>query len=159
MSTTNKHIKISTIYTKESNIEVPDAVALLQEQPSEIQTELACQSSFTPVVFKEEESFEVDLSFQIECMYKNNHLYTLNFVQSGIFTLCDYEEKEQIEEALAVDCPNIIFPYARLHAHQISNQTGLAPVLIQEINFKELYYKEIGKHIFNDKEQQKEHIT
>jgi len=145
MSTTNQHIKISTIYTKESNIEVPDAVILLQEQLPEVETELGCQSSFTPIVFKKEDSFEVDLSFQIESKYKNDYLYILNFVQSGIFTLYDYEGEEQVEEALAVDCPNIIFPYARLHAHQISNQTGFAPVLIQEINFKELYYKEIGK--------------
>jgi preprotein translocase subunit SecB len=145
MSTTNQHIKISAIYTKESNIEVPDAVVLLQEPLPEVETELACQSSFTPITFKEEESFVVDLSFQIESKYNNDYLYILNFVQSGIFTLYDYEGKEQLEEALAVDCPNIIFPYARLHAHQISNQTGFAPVLIQQINFKELYYKEIGK--------------
>ena len=145
MSTINQHIKISAIYTKESNIEVPNGSILLQEQPPEVETELSCQSSFTPIVFREEDSFEVNLSFQIECKYDNNYLYILNFVQSGIFTLYDYEEKEQIEEALAVDCPNIIFPYARVHAHQISNQTGFSPVLIQEINFKELYYKEIDK--------------
>jgi len=145
MSTTNKHIKISAIYTKESNIEAPDAVTLLQEQPPEIETELGCESSFTPTMFRGENSYEVNLSFQIKCKYNNDYLYILNFVQSGIFTLCNYEEESQIEEALAVDCPNIIFPYARLHAHQISNQTGFAPVLIQEINFKELYYKEIGK--------------
>jgi len=145
MSTTNKHIKIISIYTKESNIKAPDAVPFLEEQPSEFQTGISCQSSFTPILFREEESFEVDLSFQIECKYESNYLYTLNFTQSGIFTLYDYKGKEQLEEALAVDCPNIIFPYARLHAHQITNQTGFAPVLLQEINFKKLYYKEIGK--------------
>lgn len=145
MSTNNPHIKISAIYTKESNIEVPDAVVFLQKQPPEVQTELACQSGFTPITFKEEESFEVNLSFQIESKYKNDYLYLLNFVQSGIFTLYDYEKEEQLKEALAVDCPNIIFPYARLHAHQISNQTGFPPILLQEIDFKDLYYKEIGK--------------
>jgi len=141
MSTT----KISAIYTKESNIEVPDAVVLLQEQPFDIETELSCQSSFAPITFNEEKSFEVDLSFQIESKYNNDYIYILNFVQSGIFALYDYEGEEQLKEALAVDCPNIIFPYARLHAHQISNQTGFAPVLIQQIDFKELYYKDIGK--------------
>ena len=145
MSTKNKHIKISAVYTKESSIEVPDAVRYLQEQPPEVETDLACQSGFSSISFNKEKAFEVELSFQITSKYEDSYLYILNFIQSGIFTLCHYKDESEIEEALAVDCPNIIFPYARLHAHHITNQTGFSPILIQEINFKELYYNEIGK--------------
>ena len=33
----------------------------------------------------------------------------------------------------------IILPYARLHATNITTQTGLSPVMIQNMNFEELY--------------------
>jgi len=46
---------------------------------------------------------------------------------------------------LAVDCPNIIFPYARQYVSTITGLTSLPVSLIQDINFKELYYNEIGK--------------
>ena len=55
------------------------------------------------------------------------------------------EQVNESLEALAVDIPNILFPYARLHAELITKSTGLHPVLMQEIDFKEIYYKEIGK--------------
>ena len=46
---------------------------------------------------------------------------------------------EDLELVLAIECPEIILPYARLHATTVTTQTGLSPVMIQNINFEELY--------------------
>ena len=72
-------------------------------------------------------------------------LYILNFSYAGLFELNNFKDEEETEEALAVDCPNIIFPYASQYVSFVTGLTTLPTSLIQEINFKELYYKEIGK--------------
>ncbi|BCV05017.1 MAG: hypothetical protein CM15mV96_410 [uncultured marine virus] len=55
-----------------------------------------------------------------------------------MFTPKNYTQKD-LELVLAIDCPEIILPYARLHATTVTTQTGLSPVMIQNINFEELY--------------------
>ena len=145
-----KKIIIDTIYLKESNIEIPNQVEIFGKEISEVKCDLCCQSEFQKISFDEKETHEVNLSFQIASIGKVDqsndlHLYTLNFIQSGLFRLEGYKKEDELLETLAVDIPNIIFPYARLHAELITKSTGLHPVLMQEINFKEVYYKEIGK--------------
>ena len=146
----DKKIIIDTIYLKESNIEIPNQVEIFGKEIPEVKCDLSCQSDFQKMFFDEKETYEVNLSFQIASIGKvdqsnNLHLYTLNFIQSGLFRLEGYKKEDEALEALAVDIPNILFPYARLHAELITKSTGLHPVLMQEIDFKEIYYKEIGK--------------
>tara|TARA_R100001510_G_scaffold3270_1_gene2600 strand:- start:258 stop:710 length:453 start_codon:yes stop_codon:yes gene_type:complete len=145
-----KKIIIDTIYLKESNIEIPNQVEIFGKEIPEVKCDLSCQSNFQKIFFDEKETYEVNLSFQIASIAKvdqsnNLHLYTLNFIQSGLFRLEGYKKEDEALETLAVDIPNILFPYARLHAELITKSTGLHPVLMQEIDFKEIYYKEIGK--------------
>ena len=144
-----KKIIIDTIYLKESNIETPNQVEIFGKEIAEVKCDLSCQSDFKKIFFDEKETYEVGLSFQIASSCKvdqyNLHLYTLNFIQSGLFRLEGYKKEDEALETLAVDIPNILFPYARLHAELITKSTGLHPVLMQEIDFKEIYYKEIGK--------------
>ena len=139
-----KNIIIEAIYLKESNIETPNQLEIFEEKITKIDTDLAWQSGFQNTSINKKERYEVSLSFQIESKFKNNYLYILKYIQAWLFTIQGYKQKE-LYEILAVDCPNMLFPYARLHANYLTAQTGLAPVLMQEINFKELYYKEIGK--------------
>ena len=90
-------------------------------------------------------SYEVTLNIEICTRDNNTNLYILNFTYAGLFQLTNFKDEEEIKEALAIDCPNIIFPYARQYVSTITGYTTLPTSLIQEINFKELYYKEIGK--------------
>lgn len=43
---------------------------------------------------------------------------------------------------LAVMCPNILFPYLRALVSDVSVRAGFAPVLLNPINFEELYQKQ-----------------
>lgn len=137
-------IKISTIYLKESSIEVPEAPDIFLKSFEETTTDLNCQSSFTQSN-EYENVYEVTLNIEICTRNKDFNLYILNFTYAGLFQLNNFKNQEQTEEALAVDCPNIIFPYARQYVSLITGLTSLPTSLIQEIDFKQLYYKEIGK--------------
>jgi len=137
-------IIIEKIYLKESNIEAPNQLEIFEESINTTNTELGCQTAFQNAVFKKRDCYEVTLSLQLATKSEGQFLYVINFIYAGLFRIEGCDEDKQ-SEILAVDCPNILFPYARLHADYVTKSTGLPAVILQEIDFKELWYEEIGK--------------
>jgi len=140
----SKQINIKKIFLANSEINVLDPVNSMQLDDYTVDTEMNCKSEYTEMTYNKVEIYMVALQFQIFCNVKNDPMYNMNFSQNGFFSLKGYEH-EEVEEALAIECPQILMPYARLHAEYLTKNTGLAPTLIQDIDFKEAYYKEIGK--------------
>jgi len=140
----SKQINIKKIFLANSEINVLDPVNSMQLDDYTVDTEMNCKSEYTEMTYNGVEIHMVALQFQIFCNVKNDPMYNMNFSQNGFFSLKGYEH-EEVEEALAIECPQILMPYARLHAEYLTKNTGLAPTLIQDIDFKEAYYKEIGK--------------
>jgi len=143
----SNEINIKTIFLKESSLEIPESPDIFFNTSNEVVTELNCTSSFSSFEINNEDNYEITLALELIAKDKtyNKILYILNFIYSGFFSLKNYTKQEEIDEALAVDCPNIIFPYARQYVSTITGLTSLPVSLIQDINFKELYYNEIGK--------------
>lgn len=134
-----KEIYICRIFLQESNIEsTSEDIDFHEETDYNIDTELSCDTSWSYTTFDNKEAYNVSISFGITANVKDYSLYTLSFKQSGIFILKGYKE-EEIEETLAIDCSHILMPYARLHASNLTAQTGFSPALLQEINFKDVY--------------------
>lgn len=140
----SKQINIKKIFLANSEINVMDPVNTMQLNDYTVNTEMNCKSEYEEITYNEEKIYMVALQFQIFCNVENDPMYNMYFSQNGFFSLKGYEH-EEVTEALAVDCPQILMPYARLHAEYLTKNTGLAPTLIQDIDFKEVYYKEIGK--------------
>jgi len=143
----SNEINIKAIFLKESSLEIPESPDIFFNTSNEVVTELNCTSSFSSFEINNEDNYEITLALELITKDKtyNKILYILNFIYSGFFSLKNYTKQEEIDEALAVDCPNIIFPYARQYVSTITGLTSLPVSLIQDINFKELYYNEIGK--------------
>jgi len=143
----SNEINIKAIFLKESSLEIPESPDIFFNTSNEVVTELNCTSSFSSFEINNEDNYEITLALELIAKDKtyNKILYILNFIYSGFFSLKNYTKQEEIDEALAVDCPNIIFPYARQYVSTITGLTSLPVSLIQDINFKELYYNEIGK--------------
>jgi len=143
----SNEINIKAIFLKESSLEIPESPDIFFNTSNEVVTELNCTSSFSSFEINNEDNYEITLALELIAKDKtyNKIVYILNFIYSGFFSLKNYTKQEEIDEALAVDCPNIIFPYARQYVSTITGLTSLPVSLIQDINFKKLYYNEIGK--------------
>lgn len=57
---------------------------------------------------------------------------------SGVFTLNDVPA-ESVEPILLVECPRLLFPYARNILAEITRDGGFPPVLLQPIDFVSLW--------------------
>jgi len=57
---------------------------------------------------------------------------------SGVFTLTNVPE-ESVEPILLVECPRLLFPYARNILADVTRDGGFPPVLLQPIDFVSLW--------------------
>jgi preprotein translocase subunit SecB len=128
---------IEKIYIKDLSVEVPNApqIFLEREQP-QIDMQINTQSG--PV---EQDIYQTELTLTITSKIKDKTAFLVEVRQAGIFRIQNLP-KEALEAALAIGCPNILFPYAREAVSSAVLDAGFPPLLLQPVNFELLYMQQ-----------------
>ena len=96
----------------------------------------------------QEETYEVVLNIQVKSMVKNEVQFLIDLKYAGIFSLeGKTEDKADMEKAIFVQCPSIIFPYARRIISDLTRDGGYLPLYISPIDFYTLYIDNRNKHL------------
>ncbi|BAE53348.1 protein-export chaperone SecB [Paramagnetospirillum magneticum] len=82
-------------------------------------------------------AYEVVLHLKIEALLDGKALFILELAYAGVFTLNLPEE--QIHPVLLIECPRLLFPFARNIVADMTRDGGLPPLLLQPLDFVELY--------------------
>jgi len=82
-------------------------------------------------------SFEVVLHLKIDAGLEGKSLFILELAYAGVFTLNLPEE--QVHPVLLIECPRLLFPFARNIVADMTRDGGLPPLLLQPLDFASLY--------------------
>jgi preprotein translocase subunit SecB len=125
---------IEKLYVRDLSVEVPNApqVYLEREAPS-IELQLRTEGKGVG-----EGLFEVALTVTVTAKHGDKTAFLVEVTQAGIFVLRNIPQ-ENMEPVLAVACPNLLFPYAREAVSSATTHAGFAPVMLQPVNFEQLY--------------------
>ncbi|MDP2433810.1 MAG: protein-export chaperone SecB [Pseudomonadota bacterium] len=128
---------IEKIYVKDLSVEVPGAPAIFleREQP---QMDLQINSQSAPI---EEGIYQCILTITVSAKIKDKVAFVVELQQGGIFRIQNLPP-EALEPALAIGCPNIIFPYARETISDAVLKAGFPPLMLQPVNFEMLYMQQ-----------------
>jgi preprotein translocase subunit SecB len=69
---------------------------------------------------------------------EDKQIFIAEVVYGGLFDLTGIDESEY-EETLLIDCPAILFPFARRIMAEVSREGGFLPLMIDPIDFEALY--------------------
>ncbi len=124
-------------FTKDLSFEVPGApgiFATLREQP---RIDLALDVQARPV--KEGENvFEVALVVRADAKTTDGTpCFIAELTYCGIFTV--NVPQEHLEPVLLVECPRLLFPFARNILADVTREGGFPPVLLNPIDFVQLW--------------------
>ncbi len=86
----------------------------------------------------QENAFEVTLSLEGEAKSDEGVLYNIELVYAGAFMLRNLPE-EAIQPLLFVECPALLFPFARRLVADLTREGGFPPLLLDPIDFGGLY--------------------
>jgi len=130
-------------YTKDLSFEVPGApeiFATLREQP---RVDLQLDVQARPIQ-DGGNVFEVSLQIRADAKGPNEEtIFIAELVYCGIFTIS--VEPEVLEPVLLVECPRLLFPFARNILADVTRDGGFPPVMLSPIDFVALWQSRRGE--------------
>jgi preprotein translocase subunit SecB len=88
------------------------------------------------------EVFEVDLRIKVDAKRGEEVLFVVDLVYGGLFQFVNVRPDE-VEPMLWIECPRLLFPFARQMLAEITREGGYPPLLVNPIDFTPLYWAEL----------------
>ena len=134
-------ITVMAQYIKDLSFEVPGApqiYPLLAKQQPEIDVAIDLLTDKT-----EDNQYEVNLKLNVTATLETKHAFILELIYSGLFLINVPEEHQK--PVLMIECPRLLFPFARQIIANITSEACLPPLVIQPVDFVTLYQKRLHK--------------
>jgi preprotein translocase subunit SecB len=131
-------------YVKDLSFEVPGAPAIYTQlrNPPRVDINLDVQARR---IQEGQDVFEVVLAIRAEATDASPdaptdgaRVFVAELAYGGVFTLTGIPE-ESVEPILLVECPRLLFPFARNVLSETTREGGFPPVLLQPIDFVALW--------------------
>lgn len=126
---------LQQIYIKDLSFEAPSTPQIFREQTVEPETELNIRNSHAVI---EDNHFEVVLNITVHAKQGDNTIFLVELQQAGVFVITGFTA-EQTSTLLGTQCPATLFPYARETISTMIGKGGFPPMVLQPINFENLY--------------------
>lgn len=128
-------IQVNAQYIKDLSFEVPGAPAVFVELQNG-QPEIAVQVNLNAQPLGEN-LFEVVLQMNIDAKLNGKPAFIAELAYGGVFTLNVPEE--HVQPMLLIECPRLLFPFARNIIADVTRDGGFPPMLLQPIDFVALF--------------------
>ena len=126
--------QLQKLYMKDVSFEVPSAPQIFQEDGQiEIKMNLAQR-----VENLADGVQEVVLTVTVTASLGEKTAYLAEVQQAGIFSITGLNE-QAMHVAVNTLCPHTLFPYARRAITDLVSDGGFPPLLLQPINFDQIY--------------------
>lgn len=114
------------------NPRAPDSLHASQAQPQiELGVELSARGRIDGL-------FEVDMRLAATAAREGETVFQIELVYGGLFSVGGVPE-EFIEPVLLIECPRLLFPFARRLIADLSTDGGFPPFLLEPLDFAAIY--------------------
>ncbi len=133
-------LTINAQYVKDLSFEHPNPVESLK--PAETQPEIDINIDVNADNVQEN-TYEVTLTIKANAKRQKDTMFISEVVYAGIFTLGENIPKEAVHPVLMIECPRILFPFARSILANITREGGFPPLSLNPIDFAGLYQQQL----------------
>lgn len=92
----------------------------------------------------QEHVYEMTLRISARAVADNNTLFLVELAYGGIFQLQNVPP-ERVESIILIDCPFVLFPFARRVIADVTRDGGFPPLMLDPIDFHALYLQNKNK--------------
>ena len=136
-------IIINAQYTKDLSFEAPTApkifAAMQQEDPD---VKIGVNVDFSEF---EDNIFEVALKVKATCTVGSETAFVLELEYGGLFTV--NVEDEVRGAVLLIECPRLLFPFARNILADVSRDGGFPPLMLGPMDFAGMYQQQLASRV------------
>jgi preprotein translocase subunit SecB len=125
-------------YVKDLSFENPNAPRSLQQtEPPQISVQV--NVSAKPLA---ETDVEVELKLEGKAESSGSVMFSFELTFAGVFRILNVPQ-EQVQPILMIECPRILFPFAREIVATSVRNGGYPPLLLDPIDFVSLYQQRL----------------
>jgi preprotein translocase subunit SecB len=128
-------------YAKDISFENPNAPRSLTPQESGPQIGIQVNVNAKQLA---ESDFEVDLSLEGNAKVGEEVLFAFELTYSGVFRVKNIPA-DQMHPVIMIECPRLLFPFARQIVADLVRNGGFPPLYIDPIDFAGLYRQKVAE--------------
>ncbi len=130
-------------YVKDLSFENPNAPGSLQKMATDNKPQIDVGVNVNARRLADER-YEVDLKITAKAQNGDEATFLIELLYSGIFATRNMPE-EALQPFLLIECPRILFPFARRIIADVSRDGGFPPLLLEPIDFSTLYRQHLAQ--------------
>ena len=134
----NPRIGLLAQYLKDCSYENPNAPQSLAKDLATPSIDVGMDVQVQPLG---ENRFEVALRTTATATRDSDAVFVAEVLFAGVFELFDVPE-EQIQPVCLVECPRLLFPFARRVLSDLTRDGGMPPILLDPVDFAALYERQ-----------------
>ncbi|WP_020187265.1 protein-export chaperone SecB [Methylopila sp. 73B] len=128
-------INVLAQYAKDLSFENPNAPRSLAPRQTSPNIEIKVNVNARKVG---ETDFEVELAIEGQAKDGDSLLFRVDLSYGGVFRVVNIPE-EQLHPVVMIECPRLLFPFARQIVAEAVRNGGFPPLMIDPVDFAALY--------------------
>ena len=89
-----------------------------------------------------DEVYAVEITLNAKADRDNAVLFVVELVYGGVYRIRNVPE-QQLSQVLMIECPRLIFPFARQVLASVTQQGGFPPLMMEPVNFTQVYLQSL----------------
>lgn len=147
------YLSILTQYIKDLSFESPNAPAALRarDKAPAINININVHASSMG-----DNLYDVVLTVDAKAMEEKEILFQSELTYGGVFKVENFPE-EHLTPVIFIECPRLLFPFARQIIADVTRNGGFPPLMIDPIDFATLYHSRMAEQNDQPEDGQRPH--
>ena len=128
-------IRVLAQYIRDLSFENPRAPEALRQTSDQPQMDVGVEMNARS---RDDGFFEVDLKLSARASREDGPLFHVEVLYGGVFQITGVAQ-DALEQALLIECPRFLFPFARRIIADVTSDGGFPPFLLDPIDFAGVY--------------------
>ncbi len=138
---TGPMLSVLAQYIKDLSFENPNSPNSLRPREKAPEIKINVNVSANPL---SESDFEVELKLEAKAEDETELMFNAELVYAGVFRIQGIPE-ESMGPAVLIECPRLLFPFARQIISDSTRNGGFPPLMIDPIDFAQLYQGRVAE--------------
>ncbi|MEQ9518946.1 MAG: protein-export chaperone SecB [Parvibaculum sp.] len=132
-------LRVITQYVRDLSFESPNVPHSLTAQEAAPQIGVNVDVRVNPLA---ETDFEVVLKMGVDAKVAGKQFFLAELEYAGVFRVANIPQ-ESLQAVLLIECPRLIFPFARRIIADVTRDGGFPPLMVDPIDFAALFRQQM----------------
>lgn len=128
-------------YVKDLSFESPGAPATLRGRDKAPGININVNVNANPM---SESEFDVNLTLNAKASFDKEVLFNVELVYGGVFRISGFPQEHMLP-LLFIECPRLLFPFARQIISDATRNGGFPPLMLDPIDFAQMFQQKMAE--------------